>query len=192
MSECVPSENRSAYQLRQTNVFRQESCSSQRYLKSFFPYCVNIWNKLDHQIRSCTIISLFKTALLSIIRPSKNPLYGITNSYHSKLITRLRAKFSELNEHRFHHNFLCVSPLCNCKKEIETTVHFFLHCPLYLVQRNNLLGELSNIIKNDVRQLPDDHLCDLVLFGSPSYNEIANKMILEATVSFVIHTKRFK
>ena len=84
------------------------------------------------------------------------------------------------------------SPLCSCKEETEATVHFFLHCPLYLVHRNNLLGELSNILNNDVRQLPDDHLCDLILLGSPSYNEIANKMILEATVSFVIYTKRFK
>ena len=91
LSECIPGENRNAYQLRQTNIFRQDICSSQRYSKNFFPYWVNIWNKLDHQIRSCTTISHFKTALLSIIRPSKNPLYGIINSYHSKL----RVKFSE-------------------------------------------------------------------------------------------------
>ena len=84
------------------------------------------------------------------------------------------------------------SPLCSCKEETKTTVHFFLHCPLYLVHRNNLLGELSNILNNDVRQLPDDHLCDLLLIGTPSYNEIANKMILEGTVRFVIYTKRFK
>ena len=170
----------------------QDSCSSQRYLKSFCPYCVNTWNKLDHQTRSCTTISLFKTAHLSIIRQSKNPIYGTTDSNHSKLITKLRVKFSELNEYRFHHNFLCVSPPCNSKEDIETAVHFFLHCPLHLVHRNNLLGELSNILNSVVRQLPDDHLCDLLLFGSPSYNEIANKMILEATGFFVIHTKRFK
>ena len=151
---------------------------------------MNIWNKLDHQVRSCATISHFKKAILSIIRPST--LYGLKNSYHSKLITRLRVKFSELNEHRFQNNFLCESPLCSCKEEIETTFHFFLHCLLYLAHRNNLLGELSKILNNDVRQLPDYHLCDLLLFGSPSYNEIANKIILEATVSFVVYTKRFK
>ena len=97
---------------------------------------------------------------------------------------KLRVKFSE---HRFHHNFLGESPLCNCKEEIESTVHFFLHFPFYLVHRNNLLGQLSNILNNDVRQLPDDQLCDLLLFGRPSYNEIANKMILEAIVNFIIH-----
>ena len=168
LSECVPSESRSAYQLRKTIVFRQDSCSAQRYSKSFFSYCVNIWNELDHQIRSCTKIFHFKTALLSTNRPSKNPLFRMTNSYHSKLITRLQVTFSELNEHRFRHNSLCESPLCNCSEEIETTVNFFLHCPFYLVHRSTLRSELSNILANDVRQLPDDHLCDLLLFGSPS------------------------
>ena len=82
--------------------------------------------------------------------------------------------------------------LCNCREEIEPTVHFLLHCTFHLVHRNNLLGEVSDILIINVRQLPDDHLCDLLLFGSPTYNEVANKMILDATVSFIIHTKRFK
>ena len=79
--------------------------------------------------------------------------------------TRLRVHFSELNEHRFHHKFFFERPLCSCKEGIEYTVHFFLHCPLYLDHRIDLLGEVSDIIKNDVTQLPDDHLCDLLLFA---------------------------
>ena len=42
LNECVPSENRSAYQLRQTNVLIHDSCSSHRYSNTLFPYCVNI------------------------------------------------------------------------------------------------------------------------------------------------------
>ena len=53
----------------------------------------------------------------------------------------------------------------------------------------NLLGEVSSILYNDVRQLPDNHLYDLLLFGSSVYNEIAYKMFLEATVSLIIHAK---
>ena len=33
--------------------------------------------------------------------------------------------------------------------------------------------------------MPDDHLCDLLFFGRPAYYEIANKMILEVTVSLL-------
>ena len=37
--------------------------------------------------------------------------------------------------------------------------------------------------------MPDDHLCDLLLIGGPTYYEIASIMILQATVSFIMHTK---
>ena len=100
--------------------------------------------------------------------------------------------FSGLNEHRFQHNFSYESPLHNRKEGIESTVHLFLHCPLYQVHRHSLLGEVSDVLNNDVTQLPGDHLCDLLLFGSQSFNEITKRMILDATVSFIIHTNRFK
>ena len=68
---------------------------------------------------------------------------------------------------------------------------FFLHCPLHLVHINSLLGEVSDILNNDGTQLPDDHLCNLLLFGSPKFNKIANRMILDATVRFLVNTNRF-
>ena len=37
-----------------------------------------------------------------------------------------------------------------------------------------MLDEVSDIVGNDISQLPDDHLCDLLLFGSRAYNEKAN------------------
>ena len=77
LRECVPNENKSKYQLRQANVFRQDISSSLRYSKSFFPFCVSLWNKLDLQIRTCSTISQFKKSLIPIIRPSKNSLHGI-------------------------------------------------------------------------------------------------------------------
>ena len=52
--------------------------------------------------------------------------------------------------------------------------------------------EEGDIVDNDITQLPDDHLCDLLLFGSNAYNERANEMILKCTVEFVKQTKRFQ
>ena len=144
----IPKESRNRYQLRQTNAFRYDSYSSQRYLKSFFLFCVNLWSKLDNEERCCPVISPYKTTLMSIIRPSKTSLFGIPNRHQSVLITRRRVNFSGLNEHRLHHNFSCESPLCNCKEGIESTVHFLLYCPFHQVHRNKLLGEVSNILNN--------------------------------------------
>ena len=136
-------------------------------------------------------ISSVQSSLTINDSASKETLHEISNRHHSVLITRLRVHFSDLNEHKFRHNFACTSPICSCNEGIESTIHFFLHCPLHLVHRNSLLGELSDILNNDVTQLPDDHLCNLLLSGSLKFNKIANRMILDATVRFLVNTNRF-
>ena len=82
--------------------------------------------------------------------------------------------------------------MCVCDLGVESTIHYFLHCRQYSLHRRNLLDKVSDIVDNDITQLPDDHLCDLLLFGSNAYNERANEMILTCTVEFVKQTKRFQ
>ena len=44
-----------------------------------------------------------------------------------KLLTRLRLGLSHLGDHKFRYKFQqCVSPVCSCGQDIETT-HFFIH-----------------------------------------------------------------
>ena len=43
-----------------------------------------------------------------------------------KLLTRIRLKFSHLNEDKFQHNFKNTAvAMCDCGTETETTEHFF-------------------------------------------------------------------
>ena len=57
-----------------------------------------------------------------------------------KLLTRLRLKFSHLNEHKFCYKFKdTVVAMCNCGTETETTEHFFLRCPFFVTERQKLL-----------------------------------------------------
>ena len=105
-------------------VFRHVSYSSQWYLKSFFPFRMNLRNKLDYQVRCCPTISQFKTTLMSIIRQSKKSLFGITNRHQSVLITRLRVNFSGLNERRFRHNFSCEVLYVTVRKESNQLFFF--------------------------------------------------------------------
>ena len=57
-------------------------------------------------------------------------LFSTHDSTGVKLLTRLRLKFSHLNEHKFHHNFKdIVVAVCVCRTETETTEHFYLRCP---------------------------------------------------------------
>ena len=61
------------------------------------------------------------------------------------MLTRLRVEFSSLNEHRFRHNFECLSPACICGAAKEDTEHYFLHCPQFSTLRQTLRGQISDV-----------------------------------------------
>ena len=76
----------------------------------------------------------YKSDNKSILKDSFNlkqkSLFAIRDPAGVKLLSRLRLKFSHLNEHKFGHNFKdALSPICNCGSETETTDQFFLRCP---------------------------------------------------------------
>ena len=74
-----------------------------------------------------------------IIR-TKNSVFGVSDIYGVKLLTRLRLNFSHLNEHKFRHNFNdTINPMCNCGAATEITIHYLLRCRLYSVKRAELL-----------------------------------------------------
>ena len=112
-----------------TNIFK--------YL--FFPYSIVEWNKLDHILRNSKFYSVFKNSLLNIGRPMPKPTFNIHNPLGLKMLTRLRLGLSHLNEHRFNSNFEdCINLLCSYSLEVESTVHFFLHCRNFVNIRNTL------------------------------------------------------
>ena len=135
-----------------------------------------------------------KHKLLEIVRPLGNSTYKICDISGVKLLTKLRVHFSALNEHRFKHAFDCLSPVCFCGKDNENNKHFLLHCPLYDVLRGDLFDQLSDIPGLDIASISnmdDDTLCHRLLFGDPSLGTIGNRVILEATISFIKNSSRF-
>ena len=103
------------------------------------------WNLLDKEIQNCTSIAKFKKELLSIIRPVKNSTFRVFDITGIKLLTRLRLHFSALNEHRFRHEFDCITLVCICGLANEDNEHFFLHCPQYHGLRLDLFDQISDI-----------------------------------------------
>ena len=84
--------------------------------------------------------------------------------------TKIRLKFSNLDDHRFNHNFNCDSPICSCGIEDETRVHFFLRCPRNSNQRTTLLSKISDVIGSDVSVFPDEHLYNILVYGGNVFN----------------------
>ena len=94
-------------------------------------------------------------------------------------LTRLRIGFSHLKEHEFKQNFQdSVDPLCSCGNDIESTVHFFLHCPNFTTQRQTLLNKLKSINASIMTENENSAVTTL-LFGRPNFNYSANKVLLQ-------------
>ena len=132
----------------------------------------------------------FKGKLLGKIRPNMKSVFEVRDICGVRCLTKLRVKFSPLNEDKFRHNFESLSPICACNSGIEDNEHFLLQCPIYDQMRNDLLDRLSRIPGLELGNLSSGALCELLLFGNPSFNDIANKLILEATISFILPTRR--
>ena len=104
-------------------------------------------------------------------------------------LSKLRLKFNRLNEHRFRHNFDCLDPVCLCCIANEDSEHFPLHCPLYEEARRDPLVSLSDISGLGIARVDPQSLSQSMLFGNPNLTLIANRMIMEATVNYIMATK---
>ena len=76
----------------------------------------------------------------------KNSLFCIYDSLGVKLLTRLRLRFSHLNEHKFKDGFgNTINPMLILKTEVETTEHFLLHCQFYSTRSLGLFKNLEKV-----------------------------------------------
>ena len=62
---------------------------------------------------------------------------------------------------------------------------------MYDQMRNDLFDQLSEIPGLELDNLNSEALCELLLFGNQRFNNIANKLIKEATI-FILSTGRLE
>ena len=166
-------------------------CRTDCFKNSFFPSTLNDWYKLDETIRNPESISIFKSRLLSFIRPLESNVNNIFDPIGLKFLTRLRLGFSHFNEHRFQHNFQdCMNPLCSCSLEIEDKSHYLLHCHHFSHYRIDLMNSVKLILEN-FESLPDNVKKDILLYGDSRLEENKNKFISEVTLTCIKSTNRF-
>ena len=157
----------------------------------YFPSSIKEWNRLDIEIRKSDSNSIFKKRILSFIRPLPNKVSKSHNPQGLKLLTRLRLGLSHLRYHNIKHNFLdTINPLCSCGSDIETALHFPLYCPNFTQYRNTLLSEISEI-NSELITSNDLALTETLLFGDNSFIQYDNSRILDATIAFIVASKRF-
>ena len=187
----IPPERKITYNLRNPGAFPEKGSRTARFSNTYFQNVITEWNLLNSDVRNSESLAAFKRKLISTVRPLKNTIYGVYDIVGVRRLTKLHMEFSPLNEHRFWHNFDCLSPICACGCAIEDNQHFLLHCHLFSTMRIDLFGQLTDIPGLDITNLESNALCELLLFGSSQLNVMANRIILEATIAFIDKTNRF-
>ena len=126
----IPTTN-THYTLRNSDKIPYSKTKHNFFKNSFFPSVIIEWNKLDPSLRRCDSCNVFKSNILKFIRPSSNSFFHCHNSIGIKYITRICLGLSHWREHKFKHSFQdTLNHICNCGTDVESAIHFFLHCPL--------------------------------------------------------------
>ena len=97
----VPPEWHVSYNLRNVRVFNQNVGRTARHLNTYFQNALFEWNLLNDEIKNSKSFSEFKLKLILMIRPVKNPIYGINDIVGIRHLSKLRLSFSVMNEQRF-------------------------------------------------------------------------------------------
>ena len=129
----IPDAREISYSLRSANEYEPKVPKTVRFSHTYFHNILVEWNALDKDIRKSNTLGEFQGKLLAKIRPSKKSVFEVHDIRGLRCLTKLRVKFSPLNEHKFRHNFDSISPVCACNSGIEDNEHFLLHCP-YMIR----------------------------------------------------------
>ena len=181
----------STYNTRNTNNIPLFKVKHSFFRNSFFTSVVMEWSKLDLNIRNSESLNTFNETLLNFIRPSGSTVVICHYPKGVKLLTRLRLGLSHLREHKFKYSFQdSLNPICSCGNDIETSAHFLLHCPTFSNERSTFVNIIGSIHR-DILTRSDSHVTETLLYGDSNSNNITNTLILNATIDFLIITKRF-
>ena len=65
-----------SYRQESGRLLRKFKTNTDYFKYSFFPYCVEEWNKLGRELKNSTSISKFKKGLLAFIRQKMSSIYN--------------------------------------------------------------------------------------------------------------------
>ncbi len=189
----IPPLRQPRYSLRNQDAIGRIKARTEKFKSSFYPHCLFEWNNLNQETRLSPSISVFKTKLLSKIRPVPKSVFKIHDPIGLCYLTQLRVGLSKLNYYKFKHNFRdTLDPMCETNDGIEDVEHFLLLCPSFDVARRDLLAGVFDILRPlEYNNLPNDVLVQILLYGDKNLPDYLNKQIILLTLRFIHDTGRF-
>lgn len=150
---------------------------TETFKKSFIPSSITLWNKASDKQRTLDHIA----SLLSQRKSSELCNYG--NRKENIQHSQLRLSCSKLNAHLFALHVVD-SPSCNCGYVYEDSNHYLLHCPLYLIERNELIHAIETLVPFVPLNV------NTLLFGLENVDIKINLIIFEAVHKYIKETGR--
>ena len=143
------------------------------------------------KIRGSGSLSILKMNLNFMQRYAKS-IFDIYNPYEINLVTRLSLGLSHPRDNKFKHHFQdTVTSLCDCGNNTETITHFFLTRPRFHTPKQTFLNNIRNI-NEQILFHGEDKLIQTFLRVNPNGNLTFSRLILNATIEYLILTERFK
>ena len=84
-----------------------------------------------------------------------------------------------------------MSLIWDCGTETETTRHLFLRCRFFGNEKQKLHDDVYPIDAS-IRNLNEESLINILLYGSDRYNNSKNKQTLFHIICYIQSTKRFE
>lgn len=81
------------------------------------------------------------------------------------------------------------NPVCICDFNIETLNQYFLHCPRFSNERQNLLPKIERIIL-DIFRKSDVSITLRLLYGDPSFSTEVNTNIINSSTDYISSAKK--
>ena len=159
---------------------------------TFFPSTIKRWNRLSEDTKSIRSAIEFKRTLEKMYGEKKPSLYYSMGTKRENILhTRLRLGMTSLNSHLFQiHSPSVDSPYCNCDSLIESVKHYFLSCPQYAQEREELEASLRHLI-NDYHTLNFNDKLTVILHG-PGKNSSLCLAVAASVQKYIRATKRFE
>ena len=80
--------------------------------------------------------------------------------------------------------------MCSCSSGFETTIHFFLHCANFDIQRETLFDRIATIDANPLTE-NEGSIINNLLFGKPNSENSFNKAMINASIEYILSNVRF-
>jgi hypothetical protein len=172
-------ESKTTYNLRNRQDLAYDTPRLDSVARSFVHKAAMLWNKLSTESRNNPSLSSFKKSLK---KKEDRSIYKHGKRWPSIHHAQLRIGCSKLSSDLCNNLHVTNNASCVCGEQFENATHYFLHCPLFTHERQELVNVISQHSNVDI---------NVLLHGNQSLSIEQNKVIFDAVHKYILDSNRF-